>query len=116
ILFNVANGELASPDSPSFFGSLHFHRVWVLSVAAWCFWAYFLWRFWQAAKPIWATFLADVDTEIYRSPRYRAHCKAKNLALMELGRERIANPDDRNGFVGDDNSVRDVMQNASLQS
>ena len=88
LLFNLAGGSLDAAAS-TFFGSIHIARPWMIGVGAWLAWAYFLWRFWLAARPIWNSFLDDIDLEVHTSRRYGAFCSSIFSGFADLSREAV---------------------------
>ncbi|GAA0715179.1 hypothetical protein [Dokdonella soli] len=88
LVYNLAGGSLDTSTS-TLFGSIHVNRVWVLWVGAWMMWSYFLWRFWLAARPIWLSFLDDVDSTIQTSGRYKEYCHAVFDLIAKRAKEGI---------------------------
>lgn len=94
LLYNLAGGSFAG-TAATYFGSIQVARPWVLTAGAWLLWAYFGWRFWLAATPIWAAFRRDFDIEALRSPAHKSYTKAFLAASAKRLREEA---DDARAF------------------
>lgn len=95
LIFNLAGGTV--PESaPILFGSVHIARPWILEIAAWIGWSYFLWRFWLAGKPLWGTFLDDVDIEIELSRSYGKFMRDHFQSVVRMSRKELR---DESGWI-----------------
>lgn len=112
LLFNLAGGTLSSSAS-TLFGTIAITRPLVLGFGAWVVWVYFVWRFWLASKPAWASYLDDVDAEIESSTAYGAYMRRVCSAVIELANKveiGEISPEEIGNNLGDKAQLRQSMK------
>ena len=94
IIFSIAGGHLSNATA-LYFGAITVDRPATLLWSAWLLWAYFLWRFWQEAKPVWKTFQNELYEELEKSKIYLKFClKQYEWIESEYAPETLQNRQD----------------------
>lgn len=118
LLFNLANGTFL-PTLATPVGVLQLGRMWVLYIAVWVVWAYFLWRFWQGSRLLFYQFRGSVHQAVLASESYRSYCNGVWESFKAMTREARADGH-RAGELGFDphaasNLLHELERNSHLR-